>query len=121
MRKPDFLHNVKTKTQISFVVTAKRLCFRYTDSTIPLLPKYKFQASSHLMGLYSPVSVGPGRKHRRPAFSQRVLIKSQILTLSLEPSIVEAVSSINTRARFPGLHNSFSSWPIITARASIRI
>ena len=26
----------------------QRLCFRYTDSTIPLLPK--FQASSHLVG-----------------------------------------------------------------------
>ena len=26
----------------------QRLCFRYMDSTIPLLPKYKFQASSHL-------------------------------------------------------------------------
>ena len=45
------------------------LCFRYTDSTIPLLPK--FQASSHLMWLYSPVCVGPGRKPRRPVFSQR--------------------------------------------------
>ena len=31
----------------------------------------KFQASSHLMWLYSPVCVGPGRKPRRPVFSQR--------------------------------------------------
>ena len=31
----------------------------------------KYQASSHLMWLYSPVCVGPGRKPRRPVFSQR--------------------------------------------------
>ena len=31
----------------------------------------KFQASSHLLWLYSPVCVGPGRKPRRPVFSQR--------------------------------------------------
>ena len=31
----------------------------------------KFQASSHLLWLYSPVYVGPGRKPRRPVFSQR--------------------------------------------------
>ena len=31
----------------------------------------KFQATSHLLGLYSLVCVGPGRKPRRPVFSQR--------------------------------------------------
>ena len=31
----------------------------------------KFQASSHLLGLYSPVCVGPGQKPRRPVFSQQ--------------------------------------------------
>ena len=31
----------------------------------------KFQASSHLLWLYSPVCVGPGQKPRRPVFSQR--------------------------------------------------
>ena len=49
----------------------QRLCFRYTDRTIPLLSKSKFQASSDLLWLYSPVCVGPGRKPRRPVFSQR--------------------------------------------------
>ena len=51
MRKHNFAY-AKTKTQISFAVTAKlisafrgnreadqRLCFRYTNSTIPLLSK----------------------------------------------------------------------------------
>ena len=36
----------------------QRLCFRYSDSTIPP----KFQASSLLLKLYSPVCVGPCRK-----------------------------------------------------------
>ena len=40
----------------------QHLCFRYTDSTIPLPLNPKFQASSHLLWLYSLVSVGPGRK-----------------------------------------------------------
>ena len=31
----------------------------------------KFQASDHLSWLYSLVCVGPGRKPRRPVFSQR--------------------------------------------------
>ena len=31
----------------------------------------KFQAFRHLLWLYSPVNVGPGRKPRRPVFSQR--------------------------------------------------
>ena len=43
-RKPDFAYD-KTKEQISFAVTNReadlRLCFRYMDSTTPLLPKYE--------------------------------------------------------------------------------
>ena len=38
-------------------------------STIPLLLKSKFQASIHLLCLYSPVCVGPGWKPRRQVFS----------------------------------------------------
>ena len=49
----------------------QRICFRYTDTTIPLLSKSEFQASSHLLWLYRPVCLGPGRKPRRPVFSQR--------------------------------------------------
>ena len=40
--KTCFLHMRKPKAQISCAVTRtadQRLCFRYTDSTIPLLPK----------------------------------------------------------------------------------
>ena len=45
-------------------VADQRLCFCYSDSTIPLLPK------SDLLLLHSPVCVGPGRNPRRPFFSQ---------------------------------------------------
>ena len=55
------------------------LCFRYTDSTISLLPK--FQAPSNLLWLYSPVCVRPGRKPRRPVFSQRGSNMSVVITL----------------------------------------
>ena len=64
----------KTKMQISFAVTAKLIsafvfAIRIVQSVFYLYPK--FQASSHLLWLYSPVSVGPGRKPRRPVFSER--------------------------------------------------
>ena len=64
----------KTKTQISLVVTAKLIsAFVFAtwilQSIFYLNPK--FQASSHLLWPYSPVCVGPGRKVRRPVFSQR--------------------------------------------------
>ena len=58
----------------------QRLCFRYTDSVIPLLPKSEISSlkSSHLLLLYSPVCVGPGRKPLRPVFSQRGSYKSGV-------------------------------------------
>ena len=49
------------QAQISFAVTAKRLCFHYKDSTIPRLPiNLKFSASCHLC-LHSSVCVAPVR------------------------------------------------------------
>ena len=40
----------------------QRLCFRYTDSTIPLLLKSEISTSSLLLCLYNSVCVGPVRK-----------------------------------------------------------
>ena len=64
----------KTKTEISFAVTAK-LISAFVFATWIVQSLYflnpKFQASSHLLRLYSPVCVGPGRKPQRPVFSQR--------------------------------------------------
>ena len=65
---------MKTKTQISFAATTKLIsafvfATRIVQSLYFLNPK--FQASCHLLSLYSLVCVGPDRKPRRPVFSQR--------------------------------------------------
>ena len=73
VRKSAFAY-AKTKTQINFAVTAKLISAFVSASRIVQFLIYlnpKFQASSHLLWLYSPVCVGPGRKPRRPLFSQR--------------------------------------------------
>ena len=73
-KKTGFFAYAKTKTQISFAVTAKLIsafvfATRIVQSLYFLNPK--FQAPSHLMWLYSPICVGPGRKPQRPVFLQR--------------------------------------------------
>ena len=71
----------KTKTQISFAVTAKLIsAFVFATWIVQSLCflNPKFQVSSHLLWLYSPVSVGPGRKPRRPVFSRRGSDTSEI-------------------------------------------
>ena len=70
----NYFAYAKTKTQISFAVTAKLISAFVFAIRIVLSLYYlhlKFQASSHLLWLYRPVCVGPGRKPRRPVFSQR--------------------------------------------------
>ena len=62
------------KTQISFAVTTKlNSAFVFATWIVHFLYYLnpKFQAFSHLLWLYSPVCAGPGRKSRRPVFSQR--------------------------------------------------
>ena len=71
--KTVFFAYAKTKTQISFAVTAKLISVfvfatQIVQSLFFLNPK--FQASSHLLSLHSPDCVGPGRKPRRLVFSQ---------------------------------------------------
>ena len=73
LEKTGFLHMRKQKTQISFAVTAKLIsAFVFATHIVKSLfyLNPKFQASSHLLWQYSPVCVGPGRKPRRPVFSQ---------------------------------------------------
>ena len=70
MKKTRLFANAKTKTQISFAVTATaKLISAFVFSTWIVQSLYflhsKFQASSHLLWLYIPVCVGPGRKPRR--------------------------------------------------------
>ena len=68
--KTGFLHMWKQRRRsaaqlISVFVFATQI----VQSIYFLNPK--FQASSHLLWLYSPVYAGPGRKSRRPVFSWR--------------------------------------------------
>ena len=72
--KTGFLHMRKTKTQISFAVTAKLIsAFVFATRIVQSLYflNLKFQASSYLLWLHSPVCVGPGQKPRIPVFSER--------------------------------------------------
>ena len=73
-KKTVFFVYAKTKTQISFAVTTK-LISAFVFATWIVQSLYclnpKFQASSHLLWLYSLVCVEPCRKPRRPVFSQR--------------------------------------------------
>ena len=79
MRKPAFCicENKDTDQLRSNCAADQRLVFatRIVQSLFYLNPK--FQASCHLLWLYSPVCVGPGRKPRRPVFSQRVFFYSR--------------------------------------------
>ena len=64
MRKPAFAF-AKTKTQISCAVTAQMIsAFVFATWIVQYLffLNPKFPVSSHLLWLYSPVCVGPGRK-----------------------------------------------------------
>ena len=45
------------------------LCFGYSDSTVPLLLKSEFQASSLILWLYRPVCVRPVQKLKLLVFS----------------------------------------------------
>ena len=71
MIKPDFAY-AKTKTQISFAVTAKLIsAFVFTPQIVQsfYFPYLKFQASSNLLWLYSQVCVRPGQKPLRQVLS----------------------------------------------------
>ena len=65
MRKPDFCICENKEAQL---ISAFVFATRIVQSLYYLNPK--FQASSRLLWLYSPVCVGPGRKPRKPVFSQ---------------------------------------------------
>ena len=74
LRENRLFAYAKLKTQISCAVIAQLIsafvfAIRIVQSLFFLNPK--FQASSHLLWLCSPDCVGPGRKPRRPVFSQR--------------------------------------------------
>ena len=55
----------------------------------------KFQASSHILWLYSPVSVGPGRKTRRLVFSQR----GSFTVMALSTAILRSINLVNSTGK----------------------
>ena len=91
----------KPKTQISFAVTAK-LISAFVFATRIVQPLYflnlKFQVSSHLQWLYSPVCVGPDRKPRRPVFSKRGLFSIIMSHYVIKPTICASNSGITPSA-----------------------
>ena len=74
----------------------QRLCFRYSDSTIHLLPKSEI-SSLLSSSMAVPVCVGPGRKPRRPVFSQRGSLRLNLpYCLQLIPLWSLTLSGIRT-------------------------
>ena len=73
MRKPTFCicENKDADQLHGNHEAAQRLCFRYTDSTIPLLPKSEISSIQPSSVVVQPGFVGPGRKPRSPVFSRR--------------------------------------------------
>ena len=85
MRKPAFcICENKDADQLRGNREAdQRLCFRYQIVQSLYFLNPKFQATSHFLWLYSPVCVGPGRKPRRPVFSQRGTFLSGLILIQL--------------------------------------
>ena len=70
MGKPTFCIICEDKDADQLTAQLISPCFRYTDSTIPLLSEYEI-SSLYLLWLHIPVCVRPGGKPRRPVFSER--------------------------------------------------
>ena len=97
--------------QISFAVTAKLIStFVFATRIVQFLYflNIKFQASSHLLWLCSAVCVGPGRKPRRPVFSQRgskYIPDSQSLAIMDEALTRLPCWSLKLQSAFSGFHS----------------
>ena len=95
----------KTKTQISFAVTAKLIsAFIFATRIVQSLYflNTKLQASSHFLWQYSPVSVGPGSETPKTGFLTTRL-KWSLITVSGSPffgSVVRALALWPTGPRF---------------------
>ena len=120
MRKPAFcICENKDADQLRGNREADQgLCFRYTDSTIPLLP-VKFQASRHLQWLYSPVYVGPGQKTRRP---ERGSIKIVLFVLFLSSVIMHTSINLCICDKFDkGIRETFVSGRFFINVSSLKV
>ena len=70
MRKPALCicENKDADQLRSNCAADQRLCFRYSDSAIPLLPKSEISRLWLSSVVEQPGLCGPGRKPRRPVF-----------------------------------------------------
>ena len=109
--KAYFLHMQKPKAQISCSVTAQ-LISAFVFATLIVQSRLfflqlKFQAFSHLLWLYNPVCVRPGRKPRRPVFSQRGSIMMFVMAVDGVTSFLHFNNNNNNNNNvfiFRGLH-----------------
>ena len=104
VRKPDFcICENKDADQLRGNREADHVfvfAIRIVQSLYYLNPKFQF--SSHLLWLYSPVCVRPGPKPRRPVFSQRGSNYHQVYILS-----VLLISQIEPRCKKTGLRGFY--------------
>ena len=103
MRKPAFCicenkdadqlrSQLRSKCAV-YCAADQRLCFRYIDSTIPLLPIYEITSLSHLLRLHSPVCVGPGQK---PRGSFGVMVTKEVQRVHVWSNFQLFLSNIKT-------------------------
>ena len=100
MRKPAFCicENKHADQLFGNREVDQRLCFRYTYN-----PSTSYIRNFKSLALYSPVCVGPGRKPRRPVFSQRGSYVSYtfidpVLHVPYEPCCENLSSGFPTRS-----------------------
>ena len=122
--------------QMSLVVRKLAFCIcenKDADQQSLHFLNLKFQASSHLRLMSSPVNVGPGRKPRRPVFSQRgsnetgdntkfhIFDYMSMETLSCHRSksnwIMKANNTNNVEANIINIHGKFQFFIPITVSA----
>ena len=124
--KTGFLH-MRKQTQISFAVTAKLIgAFVFATRIVQSLYFLytKLQASSHLLLLYSPVCVGPGRKPRRPVFSQRGSysewnMKAWAINFRLSGSFCCGVQNFDSFHRIFGVRGLVKKQTVLTTVCSL--
>ena len=77
----------------------QHLCFRFTESTIPLFVKSKFQASRHPLWLGF---VGPGWKHRRLVLSfYFILTYLQKLSINGDQEVIAELLAQGIKPSYP--------------------
>ena len=84
------------------MISAFVFAIRIVQSLFYLNPT--FQASSHLLWLYSPVCVGPGRKPRRPYLTTRLTFIGLIVMTLLKVNLDVSSKTHNSIPIFINLH-----------------